>query len=40
MHRLVKHLQKLDTLRDRVDEDTDKMFSLMADNVDGLMRSP
>ena len=38
--KIVQHLKKLDTLRDRIDEKTDKMFELMAKNVDLLMKNP
>lgn len=39
-HRIVKHLKKLDVLRDRVDEGSDKMMGIMADRVDDLLKSP
>ncbi len=39
-HRIVKHLKKLDVLRDKVDEDSDKMMGIMADKVDDLLKDP
>jgi hypothetical protein len=38
--RIIKHLKKLDVLRDKVDEDSDKMMGVMSDKVDDLLKNP
>ncbi len=38
--RIVAHLKKLDTLRDRTDEQVDKTMAVIADNIDLLLQNP
>jgi len=38
--KIINHLKRLDTLRDRIDSKTDDMFEIMANNVDALIGDP
>ena len=39
-NRIKTHLKKLDTFRDEVDEGTDKMMGLIANNIDVFLKKP
>ena len=39
-NRIKAHLKKLDTFREEVDEGTDKMMTLIADNIDAFLKKP